>query len=275
MLKSRLFKGAVALTVFDNLQHLSMADVILLHGLIVFKYVVFHLVVSSFIGIIIFVHSTVSSFCFRIFNSLTNQGIDYIFLFVSKCVKYIGYGLFRLVGVDFLGFFRHFGLILLFVSISVAKRQQFVIVNYSFFIAHFTVNHDGVDIRSGIGSGKNQRYLANNTVHHVTLILFKLISINRQGLDVAMLYEEFCVLGIFRIVERTIRINAVLTILKEGVTKNVVGVVVVVVPHQRYCFTVVICKSVLHDGATVRTTTIRSGCPATKIVFSHFEFPPC
>ena len=78
-----------------------------------------------------------------------------------------------------------------------------------------------------------------------------------------------------RIIERTISVHALITVLQHSVTKHVINRIVLVIPHKRDTLTVLVRKSILHDCTAIATQNVIPRSPASKIVvFSHFDFLP-
>ena len=81
-----------------------------------------------------------------------------------------------------------------------------------------------------------------------------------------MLDEGFCVLPLFRVVECTVSVHAVGTVLQKRVTQHVKGVIVLVIPDQRNGLPVVILKRIFQDGSSVGAFQVISGSPAAKVI---------
>ena len=136
-----------------------------------------------------------------------------------------------------------------------------------------------VDERSGIGPGDDQAEFTNIAVDHVLAaavgLLFQPVGVDRQGLHVAMLYQLLGGLAALRLVEEAIGIHAVLPVLQNGVTQDVGGVIVLVVPHDGNRHPVAVLESVAANRASVGADNVISGCPATKVILQfHFEYCP-
>ena len=90
-----------------------------------------------------------------------------------------------------------------------------------------------------------------------------------------MLNEGLSRFALFGIIKYTVSINAIVSVLKNSVTKNRIGVVVVMIPNQRNGLAIVMLKSIFFDDPSVSTKEIVSGCIARKVTCNiHFELPP-
>src|SRR5699024_6624538 len=82
----------------------------------------------------------------------------------------------------------------------------------------------------------------------------------------------------FRIaIKEAIGPDALRTILKQRMTQNIVGVIVLMIPNQRNFSTAVVFKSIFTNCSTISTQDVVHSRPTRKIVlqFRHFDcFPP-
>ena len=79
------------------------------------------------------------------------------------------------------------------------------------------------------------------------------------------------------LVDETIGVHTLVTILKQSVPDDIVGAVVLVIPNKRNRFTIAIGESVMTNDSTVRALNVVTSGPASKIRLSllHFDyFPP-
>ena len=228
------------------------------------KYIVFHSVVSSFrIVFRIF-------FVVCVFNGLRNHRVNNGFLFFRKRVEYVCDG--------FLFFLALAGLFLLIRSVRsifrMIEHNVLVVSKNDAGLNAIAMSHDGIDKGSGICPSQNQTHFTNSAVNHIAAGLLQLIGKNRKRPNVAMtngLFDVFCV---FSVVERTVGVNAFVSVLQQRMTKNIIRIGMVVVPNQRNSFTIAVLECIFSNGPSIRTEQIVSSGPATKIIFLHFDFPP-
>ena len=135
-------------------------------------------------------------------------------------------------------------------------------------------DHRIVDQCAGIGPGKHQRHLADNSVHYIALNLLQLIRVDGQGIHVPVRKQRFGRLCRIRIVQIAISVNAVGPVLKHGMTEYVRRIIMHVLPHQRNGLSVVILEGFAGDGAPIRAFDVEFGCPSAEVVpfVFHFEF---
>ena len=145
-----------------------------------------------------------------------------------------------------------------------------------FFDRSVAVNNGGVDHGSRVCAGEYETYFANKTVDYILALFTKLVRVDRQSANIAMIDERFRVFTAFRVVEEAIGIHALIPIFQKSVSENRGRFIVSVSPYKRYLETVAFCEGVLHDRAAVTATHIISRRPAAEvIVFSHFDlYPP-
>ena len=80
-----------------------------------------------------------------------------------------------------------------------------------------------------------------------------------------MLHRLHGVLSCVRLIEESVRINTIVSVLQLGVTENVIYVAVAVLPNQRNGITIVILERVRKNGSTIRTLDVRFRGIATEI----------
>src|SRR5690606_36955930 len=90
---------------------------------------------------------------------------------------------------------------------------------------------DIVDESSGIGSGDDKTNLSNKAVHDLLTLLHQLVSVDGKRIHVAMLHGHLGTLSLGRTVEVASGVNAVRTVLKNSLTKNIVRIIVPMLPH--------------------------------------------
>jgi hypothetical protein len=85
-----------------------------------------------------------------------------------------------------------------------------------------------------------------------------------------MLQELLGGLGLFALVEEPVGVDTFLTVLENGMTQNIVGIRVTVLPNQRDLRLVLMAEGPRHDGTTIRALEPRLGRPSAEICF-HFD----
>ena len=148
----------------------------------------------------------------------------------------------------------------------------FTSVNNSLVFRIFTMHHDRIDICTGICSGKNQTNLSNITMSYIRHTLLKLISINRECINIAMLNKKLCGLTRFSIIKGTVSIHTFILIVKQDIAKNFIRIVMLMVPNKRNLLTIVMLKCILHDCSSISTFKVILRNPTTKIILLHFDF---
>ena len=136
---------------------------------------------------------------------------------------------------------------------------------------------NGIDKRARIGTGENQTHLSDHTMNNIGTSLLQLIRIDRELGDVAMLELFLRHLPHGGRVDKTVGVHAFVTVLKQSVSDDIVGAVVLVIPNKRNRFTIAIGESVMTNDSTVRALNVVTSGPASKIRLSllHFDyFPP-
>ena len=125
------------------------------------------------------------------------------------------------------------------------------LIVYLYFFSVCAMYKHIVYVCPGIGSCENKTYFTNKSMKNISSILNKSICINRKLLNIAMLKHFFCILGSLCFIEETIAINAISTIFKKSVPKNVSGIIMLMIPHKRNCHTVAILESIFSYGSTI------------------------
>ena len=80
-----------------------------------------------------------------------------------------------------------------------------------------------------------------------------------------MNYSRTSVLCALSVIEVTVSVNAIGTILQDGMTKNVRYVLVSVLPDERNFHAIILFKSIRQDSSSVRTANVGTTCVPTKI----------
>ena len=183
-----------------------------------------------------------------------------------------------LAAFGLLGIFCHFS-ILLFLSrlfgLSFARvandNGALIIACNEAILTILAMGHHEIDIGSGVCSCKDKAQLTNLAMNDILAHLLKLVGIDRQRSYIAMLHESLSRLSSFGVVERAIGINAIITILQQGMAQNILRIVMLVVPYQRYGTTIIVLECITSDSPAIAAQQIVSGCPSAKIVIFHFD----
>ena len=112
-------------------------------------------------------------------------------------------------------------------------------------------------------------------MQNITAVLLQLVGIDRKGFHVAMLNKNLSLLTRFRVVERTICINALIHVMKQCFTQDVLGIIMLVIPHQRHFHAIAMFECASSNHTTIRTLQVITSGPSRKIVILHFVlYPP-
>ena len=244
----RFSQAATALSVGNDLSHVGMGQNIGLLNFILIKNIVLHFVVFSFIFFRL-------AAC--VFKRLTNQSIDNRLLLFRQLIEHVFNGLFLalLFGL-FLGFVSHLGLsffilIFCFRLLCVIKLKIFTGINNTFFFAEIAVTDYRFNKRAGISSCMNQTYFTNQTMDHIATVLLQPVGINRKAGNIAMLNKHLGKLSILGFIEKSVRINTVFSVLQQRMSKNLMRIIVLMVPNQRHLFSITVLESVFTDRTSV------------------------
>ena len=123
-----------------------------------------------------------------------------------------------------------------------------------------------VDVSFGVGARDDEGNFADDAVDNILGLLNQRIRIDAERGNVAVLDKRFCCLAILGVIQRTVGVNAILTILKHSVPKDVIGIIVNVLVNQRDNLAISIRKCVLHDGTAIRALQADLGGIATKVI---------
>ena len=230
----------------------------------------FHFIAVIFIFFFIF--AFVFIFVFITIRDITNHRIDGLLLFLSKSVKHISNSLFIRMLKRFVIFIHVRFFLRFIIFITMKNCDVLTSENSGFLFAFLTVLNNGFDRCTRVCTRKYQTHLSNITMNNIRHILFKLICINRERNDVAMLNKQFASLARFRVVKCAICINTFVTVLKKSVAKNLIWVIVTMIPNKRNGLTIIVLKSIFHDNSTIRAFEICFGSPSAKIEIFHFDF---
>ena len=221
------------------------------------------------------------------FQSLCHHVVHSILLFVRHSVDNVSDSLviailliFKLT-FGFILFVSIFLLVIVGTSIRMRQNQRQTSIDDCFLVRILTMGEHRVDESTGISAFMHQTYFTNASVNNIGTILSKLICINRQRFNVAVLNQCLTNFTGFSVIEEAIGIHAFLTILKPSMAKNIARIVVLVIPNQRNLNSIIFLKRIMANYSTIRAFKVISGSPAAEITsfnlecFFHFEFPPC
>ena len=158
------------------------------------------------------------------------------------------------------------------IFIAMKNCDVFTSENFSFLFAFLTVLNHGFDRCARVRTRKHQTHLSNIAMNNIRHILFNLICINREGHNITMLDKKLASLARFRVIKCTICINAFVTVLKKSVAKNLIWVIMTMIPNKRNGLTIIVLKSIFHDNSAIRAFEICFGSPSAKIEIFHFDF---
>ncbi len=138
------------------------------------------------------------------------------------------------------------------------------------------MHDDRINERAGIGAGQHQAHLADQAVNHVLALLLQLVGVDGKRGNISVLHQLAGILAAFCLIERAVGIDAIPAVLQQRMSQHRGGLIVPMVPHERYRLAVAILKGISHDYATVRTAQIVACRPAAKVVsITHFDlYPP-
>ena len=243
-----------------------------------------------FVGFERIVHTIVSFGLFNFFTRVafgghTDQRVHNLLLNRGKRIENIlnGHVLFVLVVLCFFchrcflsfGFFRGIGM----GEFLTTEDDHFIVQCGKFLTMS---NGDVVDERSRISPRKHKAYFANIAMLDQTGFLPDVIRVDGHCINIAMSNRHLCVLSGRRIIEHAKRIDAIRSILKLAVPKNIRWIGMIMLPYERNRGSVVFDEGILHDGSTIAASDTVSGSITTEIVFHivilldtfHFEVSP-
>ena len=249
-------------------------------GVFLVENIVLHGVVSSFRVIVFLLVGVVLVLCIIARLALgerpTNQPIHHGFLLLGHAVHHILDVL--IIAIFFLAVVGIALLVIVVLLIVGGVREGDFLGGGEdeFLLGAFAVSQIyKIDERAGVCARHNQTDLADHTMNHIAVLLFQLVGIDGQGLYIPMLDQEFGRFAALGLVEGTVGIYAICPVFQQGMSQNVGGIVVLVVPYQRDHSSITILECVLLDGPSIGADKVVSGCPAAKVTFQlHFELLP-
>ena len=259
----------------DNLVEIRVGqDFLVLHTIGV-KNIVLHFISSlrmfHFVAVIFF-FVFVFVFIFIAIDDITNHRIDGFLLFLSKRVKHIANGLFIRMLKRFIVFIHIRFFLRFIIFITMKNCDVLASENFGFLFTFLTMLNHGFDRCARVRTRKHQAHLSNIAMNNIRHILFKLVCINGERHNVAMLNKHLTCLSRFCVIKCTICINTFITILKKSVTKNLIWIIMAMIPNKRNSLTIIVLKSIFHDNSAIRAFEICFGSPSAKIEIFHFDF---
>ena len=133
------------------------------------------------------------------------------------------------------------------------------------------LNGDIIDHGTRIRTSQNQTDLTNDTMLNITTILTKMVGIDRQGIDVSMGHKFLCLLCSRRIIEHTIAINTIITILEQCMTENIIRRIMIMLPNKGDHVSILFSECVMHDRTTIGATNVVLGRVTTEITLHWLD----
>ena len=113
------------------------------------------------------------------------------------------------------------------------------------------LDREVVDDGTRIGASHHEADLTDHAVDDVGRLLHELVCEDGQRRDVAVHHQRLGVLSRVGVVEVTVGVDAIRSILQHRMTENVGGLVVAMLPDQRHGHLVLVLEGIRHDGPTV------------------------
>ena len=170
----------------------------------------------------------------------SKHGFDNLFLFVVEAIKDV---------TNRLRFRSR--LFRFFFGLIISMLQLVAGVNNSLVIRTIPVAHDAVNEGPRVSPGQHQAHLSNSAVEHIAALLLQPVGVDAQGGHVSIVYQLFGRLAAFILVEGAVGIHAFFSVLQQGMPQHVVGVIVLVVPHQGHCLPIIVLERIPQDGSSI------------------------
>jgi hypothetical protein len=122
-----------------------------------------------------------------------------------------------------------------------------------------------VDQSAGVRTGEDEADLTDHAVRHRLRLLDQLVGVDREVLDVLVLDELASGVGLLRLVEIAVAVDAVVTILEDGMTEYVLRLVMVVLPHQRDRGLVLVLEGVGQNRPPIGALQVGLGGPPAEV----------
>ena len=133
------------------------------------------------------------------------------------------------------------------------------------------LNRDTLDESAGVGARKHQTDLTNHAVHDSLRSLEEVVCPDGHHLHIAVLHCFCSVPSLGRLVEETVPVDAILTMLEDDMSEDALRISVSVLPDERHLHLVLVSERIRQDGSSVGALQARLGDVATEIRF-HFDF---
>src|SRR5690606_35577675 len=130
-----------------------------------------------------------------------------------------------------------------------------------------------VDEGSRIGAREHEAHLSDETMQNVLALLHELVRVDRKRDNVSVLHGDLGTLSLGRRIEETARVDAVLSMFKDCLAKNVLRIIVSVLPNQRHSHLVLMLESVGGDRSTIGTLQVSLSSVTAEVSYFHFEVP--
>lgn len=276
------------LGVLDDAVHGVVCDDGLRLGLVALEdvvhlvsFLVVHVAVSGVVG---FGHGL---------DGRTDEKVDDILLFVRECFVDLLDGAFATVCVLQIGVVIAtvgvlVGVIFVFIVVLVgirvldvirrvrdeeAGRDDRGVLERRVFASVGMTDRHGIDERTRICTREHQADLTNDAVHDTRRPFEEVVCPDRQHVDVAVLNTLLGGLSLDGIVEESVGVDPIFSVLEDGVTEDVLRIGVTVLPDERNSRCVLIPERVRENGPTIGALQSGLGCVAAEICF-HFDFLP-
>ena len=204
-----------------------------------------------------------------------DQGVDHILLFLGERIEDIADGL---SGIGVRGFVisrrisrrrRRFGVPTVRMCELLAGVDDAFVVEQIDLVAMDKA--DLVDECAGVGALQHQAHLTDVPVLDVAgRVLPDAVGVDRHGVDVAMANGLSGGKRMRRFVKGSVTIHAIVTVLENDIAKQVLGIVMVVLPYQRNGLTVLIGERILANGESVGAQQIVLGHVTAEVTL-HLE----
>jgi hypothetical protein len=116
----------------------------------------------------------------------------------------------------------------------------------------------------------NKAYFTNCSVKNLACSFNKFIRPNRQHSNVAVIKKVLCMSSLAGLIEVSVSVNSIITILENGVPQNILRVGMTMLPNERNPHLVLMLESARHDSSTVRALESSFGSVTAEIWF-HFD----
>ena len=211
-----ILKGSnhAGLSILKNCHLISMAQETGIISPVSVKYIMLHVVFSSFFRLVVFI-------IFRIvIDNRSDHCINCCFLFLSEGIKHLRDG-FIITILLLRIFFLHFFILLSFIVGMLQITHDHFIVSDEHARLTVAMCHNIIDKCSRICTCKYETHFSNNAMYNVATSLLQLIGENRKRLHIAVFNKLSCSLSRFCIIKFTICIHAFVSVFEISVSKDI------------------------------------------------------